>query len=89
MDSFIPISGSPDKENSQSTSESVIIARHRLEKENKKRGNTVASSSSSSSNQYQLHPNPQNQLPLQVQPFHPQAGHAPIFNFYTNYTPNP
>jgi len=99
-----PMSSSPEKDNSQSTSDSVIIARHkqRQGKENKKRGSTGSSSSSSNSNQYQLPPNPQNQLPhphphphpqpsKQVQhPHpHPQGGHAPVFNFYTNYNPNP
>ena len=89
LKSSFPIASS--SENSQSTTDSVIIARHRHEKENKKHGNIVASSSSSSSNknQYQLPLKPQIQLPPQVQPVPPQVGHAPVFNFYTNYNPNP
>ena len=74
-------------ENSQSTTDSVIIARYHHNKENKKHSNAVASSSSSSNYQKQLPTKPQIQPPLQVQPVPPQVGHAPVFNFYTNYVP--
>ena len=74
-------------ENSQSTTDSVTIARYHHNKENKKHSNAVASSSSSSNYQKQLPTKPQIQPPLQVQPVPPQVGHAPVFNFYTNYVP--